>query len=44
MFYIVWKGKISFGLIDIFIKLYGVIEEKDVKLCMLYFVCYIFIY
>lgn len=34
--YIMWKGLISFGLVNIFIKFYVVIEDKDIKLCSFY--------
>ena len=40
MLHTAWKGKISFGLIDIPIKLHGAIEEKDVKLRTLHSVCH----
>lgn len=41
--YIVWKGVFLFGLLNIGIKLYSVVEENDIKFLSFYKECLIFI-
>lgn len=34
--YMMWKGLISFGFVNILVKFFVVIEDKDIKFCSFY--------